>query len=124
MGKSDERDESLSAGDKVRFVPEEETQSSGDKMVAHVAMGGKEVIAERRAQVEEKDAGGTTVGPSGVQRKENIVFDKRNPNIARAIPGADYITRAKQEEDEQGRNLSGTYPAIIEGSDSERTGNS
>lgn len=52
------------------------------------------------------------MAPQGIT-KDDIEFDSENPNIARATPRAA----------EQSRS-GGTYPDIVEGSDSERTGTS
>lgn len=70
--------------------------------------------------------GSATGGPGGVADVDKLVVDENNPNIVRAIPPAETaprdetagVTSAAQTD------VSGTYPDIIEGSDSERTGTS
>jgi hypothetical protein len=54
--------------------------------------------------------------------KDGIELDQDNPNIARAVPEA----RAQASTDETAgvTRVEGTFPQIIEGSDSERTGTS
>jgi hypothetical protein len=65
-------------------------------------------------------------GPEGVVIKDNLVVDENNPNIVRAIPPSEAVARdetagvtATSQTDARG-----TYPDVIEGSDSERTGTS
>jgi hypothetical protein len=62
------------------------------------------------------------IGPSGIT-KDDIEFDEGNPNLARAIPRGEGHTLSEKGE-AAGLHSSGTYPDIVEGSDSERTGTS
>ena|SRR5688500_8620624 len=75
-----------------------------------------------RDQTGSTDATQTSEGPPGVS-KDDITYDPDNPNIARA----DIAVQPRLDEtagtSTQAR-MEGTYPDIIEGSDSERTGTS
>ncbi len=69
--------------------------------------------------------GSATGGPGGVVR-EDLEVDPEHPNMVRATP---HERSDRVDVDETGGSTStqrveGTYPAIIEGSDSERTGTS
>jgi hypothetical protein len=64
----------------------------------------------------------STDGPPGVT-KDDIEFDESNPNVARAIPKGEGRTLSEKIEAAVPHS-SGTYPDIVEGSDSERTGTS
>jgi hypothetical protein len=55
--------------------------------------------------------------------KDDIEFDEGNPNLARAIPRGEGRTLAEKGE-AAAPHSSGTYPDIVDGSDSERTGTS
>lgn len=60
-------------------------------------------------------------GPPGIS-KDDIEYEASNPNLARAIPRGEGRTLAERMDAvPQSR---GTYPDIVEGSDSERTGTS
>jgi hypothetical protein len=63
-------------------------------------------------------------GGHGPIANENLEVDPENPNIVRAIPK----TEEARFDETAGANspdrVEGTYPAIVEGSDSERTGTS
>ena len=61
-------------------------------------------------------------GPSGIT-KDDIEFDEGNLNLARAIPRGEGHTLSEKREAAMPHS-SGTYPDIVEGSDSERTGTS
>lgn len=67
--------------------------------------------------------GSATGGPGGVV-DDDLEVDPNNPNIVRATPH----TRGARLDETAGTTsparIEGTYPAIIEGSDSERTGTS
>jgi hypothetical protein len=56
--------------------------------------------------------------PPGVVTKDDIEFNAENPNIARADPPTADETAGVTSQ------AKGTYPNIIEGSDSQRTGTS
>src|SRR4051812_27295615 len=64
----------------------------------------------------------TTQGPPGIA-KDDIEYEKSNPNLARAVPRGEGNTLAEKMH-EVAPHTSGTYPDIVEGSDSERTGTS
>lgn len=72
--------------------------------------------------------GSATGGPGGVaeddldQGPDNTVIerDKDNPNIVRAVPAPNSPSAGQTSPGE----ITGTYPAIVEGSDSETTGTS
>jgi hypothetical protein len=66
--------------------------------------------------------GGTSDNDPVWSLKDDIELDQDNPNIARAVPEA----RAQATTDETAgvTRVEGTFPHIIEGSDSERTGTS
>ncbi len=67
--------------------------------------------------------GSETGGPGGVAR-DDIEFDAENPNIVRAVPK---VRDARLDETAgvtTEQRIQDTYPDIIEGSDSERTGTS
>ena len=60
--------------------------------------------------------------PPGIA-KDDIIYDEENPNRARAVPpgeGDTVLERSRVDIDIS----SGTYPDIVEGSDSESTGTS
>ncbi len=60
-------------------------------------------------------------GPPGIT-KDDIEYEKSNPNLAHAVPRGEGRTLAeKMDAIQEG---TGTYPDIVEGSDSERTGTS
>ena len=75
-----------------------------------------------RDQTGGTDSTYTAEGPPGVS-KDDISYDPDNPNIARAAntttPGLDETAGTTSQA-----RMQGTYPDIIEGSDSERTGTS
>ena len=64
----------------------------------------------------------STDGPPGIA-KDDIVFDKSNPNIAHAVPVGEGLIMSERGDAVQRRSTN-TYPDIVEGSDSERTGTS
>jgi hypothetical protein len=64
---------------------------------------------------------GGTEAPQGVVPKDDIEFTLENPNVARAVPHTDEPSGEAKGASTQG---AGTYPDIVEGSDSERTGTS
>lgn len=55
--------------------------------------------------------------------KDDIELDASNPNLARAMPRGEGRTLSERMEAAAPRST-GTYPDIVEGSDSERTGTS
>ena len=63
----------------------------------------------------------------GVVQKDDIEFEKENPNIARAVP-SDNASRIRQavtpDVDPAGDEYTGTYPDVVIGSDSATTGTS
>ena len=60
--------------------------------------------------------------PAGVS-KDDIEFDTANPNVARAVPRGEGETVLEQARANSPRST-GTYPDLVEGSDSARTGTS
>jgi hypothetical protein len=60
--------------------------------------------------------------PAGIT-KDDIEFDEGNPNLARAIPRGEGRTLSEKRVAVVPHS-SGTYPDIVEGSDSERAGTS
>ncbi len=54
--------------------------------------------------------------------KDDIELDQQNPNIVRAVPQA--TAQPRTDETAGVTTVEGTFPHIIEGSDSERTGTS
>jgi|SRR5687768_9454481 len=56
--------------------------------------------------------------PPGIS-KDDIVFDSQNPNRARAVPREETVLERARANVPR---ASGTYPDIVEGSDSIRTG--
>lgn len=85
------------------------------------ASGQDEGYFNRDDVTDPEGVGSATGGPGGVA-KDDIEFDSENPNIARAVrhatPGGDETVGNTTGE------RRGTYPDVIEGSDSERTGTS
>jgi len=75
-----------------------------------------------RDQTGATDVTTTSEGPPGIS-KDDITYDPDNPNIARAenttAPNLDETAGTTTQA-----RMQGTYPDIIEGSDSERTGTS
>jgi hypothetical protein len=67
---------------------------------------------------EEQEKEGAEAVPPGI-KKDDIVFDKENPYRARAVPrGQTVLERARAKAPRS----PGTYPYLVEGSDSQRTG--
>ena len=93
------------------------------------AAGGREEgYFDRESVTGPAGVGSATGGPGGGVNKDDIEFDEQNPNIARAVPDE---TRAARTDEtagvtspERATGQSGTYPDIVEGSDSPRTGTS
>ena len=67
-------------------------------------------------------AGGSADNDPVWSLKDGIELDQDNPNIARAVPEAS--AQASTDETAGVTRVEGTFPHIIEGSDSERTGTS
>lgn len=67
--------------------------------------------------------GSATGGPGGVA-DDDLEVDPDNPNIVRAIPRAREARLDETAGTTSTQRIEGTYPDIIEGSDSERTGTS
>src|SRR5437763_11528133 len=66
---------------------------------------------------------GATGGPGPVA-DENLEVDPENPNIVRAIPREDKARIDETAGTGSPARVEGSYPDIVEGSDSERTGTS
>ena len=75
-----------------------------------------------RDQTGRTDSVRTSNGPPGVA-KDDIAFDADNPNIARAA-NTDTPLLDETAGTTSTSRIEGSYPDIIEGSDSERTGTS
>ena len=74
-----------------------------------------------RNQTGSTDSTGTSEGPPGVS-KDDISYDPANPNIARAEASPAHLDETAGTT--TAPRIQGSYPDIVEGSDSERTGTS
>ncbi|HUP28452.1 MAG TPA: hypothetical protein VM409_08460 [Chloroflexia bacterium] len=83
--------------------------------------GGDETGYFDRDQTGRTDSVKTGEGPPGVQ-KDDIAYDSDNPNIARATTGTNRLDETAGVT--TNARIQGSYPDIVEGSDSERTGTS
>ncbi|MEO8285708.1 MAG: hypothetical protein ABI670_04685 [Chloroflexota bacterium] len=63
--------------------------------------------------------GSETGGPGGVSSTDNTVYGKEHPELVRPL-----VETANRRPDETAGTTLNTYPDIVEGSDSERTGTS
>ncbi len=84
--------------------------------------GGSNESYFSRDQTGATDSINTSEGPPGVT-KDDITYDPDNPNIARATNTTEPKLDETAGTTSQAR-MQGTYPDIIEGSDSEQTGTS
>jgi|GEM_PF-5737089 len=68
--------------------------------------------------------GSATGGPGGVANDSDIELDVENPNIARAVSPNPAVAGDETGGVTTQERRTGSYPDIVEGSDSERTGTS
>lgn len=74
-----------------------------------------------RNQTGSTDSVNTSEGPPGVS-KDDITYDPANPNIAKAEASTPQLDETAGTTTTP--RIKGSYPGIVEGSDSERTGTS
>jgi hypothetical protein len=81
-------------------------------------------ILRRRPEVMSNNNTDNSDTPGGgVVQKDDIQFEKENPNLARTVPGqADTRRKATPDEDASGDSYTGSYPDVVVGSDSATTG--
>ena len=86
--------------------------------------GQDEGYFERENVTGASGVGSAMGGPGGVSSEPDVEFDAENPNIARAVSPGETVTGDETAGVTTQERRGGSYPDIVEGSDSERTGTS